>query len=160
MEIKCERCGSLTRMQVQATISAPGELAHKLSKQNLRRADVYLMGVHWETADFICTNDKCRAVMAGYGNYVSNLEKENSELRAELEITRENYKRERLERLRLAQGWVDECAKNNLLRDKLKVEMEQYRKETIDEIIFYVTETLFDERTADKIDEYFNGSGK
>ncbi len=80
----CEMCGSPTRMCVQAIISAPGELAHKFSKQNLRRADVYLLGVKWETADFICTDPKCRHVTNGYGNYVSNLEKEVKKLRAQI----------------------------------------------------------------------------
>lgn len=74
--MKCKRCGSDTRIQVQAVISAPGELAHKFSKQNLRRRDVYLMGVLWETADYICTNPECGKVVDGYGNYVTNLEKE------------------------------------------------------------------------------------
>lgn len=78
--MKCERCGSDTRMQVQAVISAPGELAHRFSKQNLRRSDVYLMGVLWETADFICTNPKCGKVLDGYGNYVTDLKKETKRL--------------------------------------------------------------------------------
>jgi hypothetical protein len=72
-------------MQVQAVISAPGELAHKLSKQNLRRRDVYLIGVLWDTADFICTNPKCGKVLDGYGNYVTNLEKEVERLKAKYE---------------------------------------------------------------------------
>lgn len=83
--MKCQRCGSATRMQVQATISAPGDLAHKFSKQNLRRKDVYLLGVNWETADFICTNIKCRIVTNGYGNYVSNMEKEIERLQEKYE---------------------------------------------------------------------------
>ena len=84
MSFDCERCGSPTRMQVLATISAPGELAHKFSKQNLRRGDVHILGVNWETADYICTNVKCRHVLDGYGNYVSNLEKEVKKLRAQI----------------------------------------------------------------------------
>lgn len=78
--MKCIHCGSPTRMQVQATISAPGELAHQFSKTNLRRKDVHLIGVQWETADFICTNPECQRVTDGYGNYVSNLKKENERL--------------------------------------------------------------------------------
>ena len=80
----CLKCGSPTRIQVQATISAPGDLAHQFSKQNLRRKDVYLLGVNWETADFICTNPKCGVVRDGYGNYVSKLEKEVKRLKEEL----------------------------------------------------------------------------
>ena len=83
--MKCERCGSDTRIQVQAVISAPGELAHQFSKQNLRRKDVYLMGVLWETADFICTNPECGKVVDGYGNYVTNLKKEVERLKAKYE---------------------------------------------------------------------------
>jgi len=79
--MKCERCGSDTRMQVQALISAPGELAHKFVLENLRRGDVYLIGVLWETADFICTNPKCGKVLNGYGNYVTNLKKELEQLK-------------------------------------------------------------------------------
>ena len=83
--MKCERCGSDTRIQVQAVISAPGELAHQFSKQNLRRKDVYLVGVLWETADFICTNPECGKVVDGYGNYVTNLQKEVDRLKAKYE---------------------------------------------------------------------------
>lgn len=81
----CNRCGSPMRMQVQAVISAPAELAHQFSKQNLRRKDVHLMGVLWETADFICTNVKCQHVESGYGNYVTGLKKEVERLRAKYE---------------------------------------------------------------------------
>ena len=83
--MKCERCGSDTRIQVQAVISAPSELAHQFSKQNLRRKDVYLMGVLWETADFICTNPECGKVIDGYGNYVTNLKKEVEQWKAKYE---------------------------------------------------------------------------
>ncbi len=81
----CEKCNSPTRMQVQATISAPGELAHQFSKKNLRQKEVHLMGVMWETADFICTNPNCSHVTNGYGTYVSNLRKEVERLKAKYE---------------------------------------------------------------------------
>jgi len=80
----CEHCGKPTRIQVQATISAPAELSHNFTKKNLRRRDVYLLGVNWETADIICENPKCRRVVRAYGNYVSRLEKENAQLKAEI----------------------------------------------------------------------------
>lgn len=85
-KILCEICGSDDiRMQVQATISAPAELNHLFSKSNLRRKDVYLLGVNWETGDFLCSN--CgHIVIEGYGNYVSRLEKEVKELRKKLQI--------------------------------------------------------------------------
>jgi hypothetical protein len=73
------------RMQVQAVVSAPSDLLHGLSKRNLRRKDVYLMGVLWETADHICTNEKCSHVIDGYGNYVTNLKKQRDELLASLQ---------------------------------------------------------------------------
>lgn len=82
--LKCPRCGSDTRVMVQAVLSAPSSLMHQFSKSNLRRKDVYLTGVLWETADTICTNEKCRAVQDGYGNYVTNLKKENERLQATL----------------------------------------------------------------------------
>lgn len=81
---ECERCGSPTRVMVQATISAPGELTHQFSKKNLRSKEVYMMGVQWETADYICTNPKCCHVTDGYGNYVSRLKKENELLKTKL----------------------------------------------------------------------------
>lgn len=68
-------------MQVQAVISAPGELAHQFSKKNLRSKEVYLMGVLWETADYICAEPNCgRRVLDGYGNYVTGLKKRVKEL--------------------------------------------------------------------------------
>lgn len=83
--MKCEKCGSPTRIQVQAVISAPGELYHQFSKKNLRRGDVHLMGVLWETADFICTNEDCQCVTNGYGNYVTRLKQEVERLKAQYE---------------------------------------------------------------------------
>ena len=91
---KCPKCGSDTRIQVQAVISAPGELAHQFSKKNLRRKDVHLMGVLWETMDTICTSEKCQHITDGYGNYVTNLKKENERLKKEnerLKIELSNY---------------------------------------------------------------------
>lgn len=82
--MKCPNCDSTMRMQTLAVISAPAELSHNLTKQNLRRKDVHLMGVLWETADYICENPECRHVTNGYGNYVTNLEKDNKVLRAAL----------------------------------------------------------------------------
>jgi len=80
-------------MQVQAVVSAPGDLAHQLSKRNLRRKDVYLMGVLWETADYICTNQTCSHVVDGPGNYRTNLEKGIERLRAENERLRAELQR-------------------------------------------------------------------
>lgn len=80
--MKCLKCGSPTRMHVQAVISAPSDLAHRFSKTNLRRSDVHLLGVLWETADYICT--KCGHIHDGYGNYVSNLKRENERLKSKL----------------------------------------------------------------------------
>lgn len=81
----CERCGAPLRMQVQAVLSAPGELTHQFSKSNLRRKDVYLLGVLWETADYICTNPACGKVTDGYGNYVTWLKKEVERLKEKYE---------------------------------------------------------------------------
>jgi len=80
----CENCGSETRIHVQAILSTPSSLEGQFSKSNLRRKDVYLMGVNWETSDYIC--EKCGLVKNGYGNYVSNLKKENCELKKLLNL--------------------------------------------------------------------------
>ena len=80
--MKCPKCGSDTRMMVQTCITAPGELYHNLPKAAYRRRDVELKGVLWETADFICTNEKCGHVTDGYGNYVTGLAKRVEELEA------------------------------------------------------------------------------
>lgn len=82
--MQCVKCGSPTRMQVQLTVSAPGALYHKLSKQALRRKGVDVLGANWETADFICTNPDCCHVTEGFGNYVTNLKKRAERLEAEL----------------------------------------------------------------------------
>jgi hypothetical protein len=79
--MKCEICGSKTRMQVQAVISAPGGFYHKLSKKNIQRSDVHLLGALWETADFICENPKCKHIHPGNGNYVTRLRKEVKRLK-------------------------------------------------------------------------------
>ncbi|MFT4064333.1 hypothetical protein [Paraburkholderia sp.] len=69
-------------MMVQTCIKAPGELYRNMTKAAYRRKDVELWGVLWETADFICTNEKCGHVTDGYGNYVTRLAKENKRLKA------------------------------------------------------------------------------
>ena len=81
----CVKCGSKNvRIMGQATLSVPIELYGEFSKKNLRRKDCYLMGVNWETFDFICENPKCNHVVQAYGNYVSRLQKENEQLKAKL----------------------------------------------------------------------------
>lgn len=62
-------------MQVNVSVQAPGELYHHLPKRSYRRGDVQVLGVLWETADFICTKC-CSLVIDGYGNYVTRLQKE------------------------------------------------------------------------------------
>lgn len=71
---------------VLMSVSAPSEMMYKFSKQNMRSKEFTINGVNWETADFICTNSKCRHTTNGYGNYVSNLAKENESLKKKLEI--------------------------------------------------------------------------
>lgn len=72
-------------MMVKATIVAPSSLTGKFSKSNLRRKDVYLMGVNWEGADYLCNS--CNVlVVDGYRNYVDGLKAENVELKKKLEI--------------------------------------------------------------------------
>ncbi|WP_374335356.1 hypothetical protein [Methyloversatilis sp.] len=71
-------------MQVQAVIQAPSELEHQFSKKNLRRKEVFLRGVLWETATHICDDPKCGYVVDMYGNYVTRLEDEVQELRAKV----------------------------------------------------------------------------
>ena len=82
--ISCQHCDSENvRVQGQAILSAPGELMYQFSKSNLRRKDVYLMGVNWETFDVICSD--CNKVTGAYGNYVSRMEIENKNLTASIE---------------------------------------------------------------------------
>ena len=76
----CSKCGSKTRMNVLAGISAPSELSHQFSKSNLRQKEVWLTHVNWETADYICTNPLCCHITNGYGNYVTGLEKRIQQL--------------------------------------------------------------------------------
>lgn len=82
---KCLKCGGNTHIQVQAVISAPSRLYAQFSKKNLRDAAVQLMGVSWETTDFICDEPTCGHVTDGYGNYVTNLKKEVERLKAKYE---------------------------------------------------------------------------
>lgn len=86
----CPKCGGKQRMHVVATISAPADMYGQLHKANLREKGVYLMGVNWETADFMCEVCGC-LTKDGYGNYVTRLEKENQKLKEKnQELKREN----------------------------------------------------------------------
>lgn len=78
---ECKHCGSATKAMVQMIACAPSEMMHNFTKANMRSKDFELMGVLWETADFLCQNKDCGRVTDGYGNYVTNLKKENQRLR-------------------------------------------------------------------------------
>lgn len=82
---ECERCGSTTRAMGNIKISIPSEFVYNLSKKNIRSKEFRIMGALWETFDFICTNVSCGKVTDGYGNYVTNLQKENERLKLEVE---------------------------------------------------------------------------
>ena len=84
--MNCPKCNSPTRMDVDATISAPGELEHRFSKANIRRKDVYLIGVSWDAANFYCTNPECRYVYSGYTNHVYKLRTLSNELEGVLDL--------------------------------------------------------------------------
>jgi hypothetical protein len=90
---ECEKCGSATRAMLMMQVSAPPEMLHYFSKKNMRSKDFHILGVLWETADYICTNESCRHITNGYGNYVTNLKKENERLKKILE---EEYERGRI----------------------------------------------------------------
>lgn len=161
MEIKCQKCGSPTRMQVQATISAPGELAHKLSKQNLRRADVYILGVLWETADFICTNGECRYVYNGYGNYVTNMKKELDETKAK-----------NIELVKMLQQWIglfayadknscmcgDSIQNHNAFSNHAPVPTFDYYADQLFSKTMERIENSFDEKTREDIKTLYKGN--
>lgn len=78
----CEKCGGETRAMVQMVVSAPPNMLHNFTKKNMSSKEFKIMGVLWETADFICST--CGHVTNGYGNYVSNLKKENVKLKQSL----------------------------------------------------------------------------
>jgi hypothetical protein len=83
-------------MQVQATVCAPAWLSHLFSKTNMRRKDVFFMGVSWETADYYCGDASCGYHKDGYRNRIDKLKDENEQLKiANERLTRENAKQER-----------------------------------------------------------------
>lgn len=82
---KCEKCGADTNAMVQMSVCAPSSMIHNFSKKNMSKKEFRVLGVLWETADLLCTNEKCGYVTDGYGNYVSKLAKENKELKEKLE---------------------------------------------------------------------------
>jgi dihydroorotate dehydrogenase len=55
----------------------------------MQSKEFQILGVLWETADFICLNESCRHVTNGYGNYVTDLKKENERLKKLLEKVKE-----------------------------------------------------------------------
>lgn len=83
---KCEKCGSETKAMVLMSVCAPSEMLHNFTKKNLNSKEFQILGVLWETADFLCQNEECRHVSNGYGNYVTKLAKENKELKEELAV--------------------------------------------------------------------------
>ena len=88
---KCEKCGSDTKVMVQMSVCAPSEMMYDFSKKNMSKKDFKVLGVLRETADYLCTNNDCGHISNGYGNYVTNLKKENDRLKEELK----KYKKDR-----------------------------------------------------------------
>ncbi len=86
MNIRCKKCGGDVRMQVQATVLAPGHMYRNLTKTNFSKKNVRFTCVNWETADFICENVNCGHITDGYGNYFTRLERENKELRMKVAV--------------------------------------------------------------------------
>lgn len=86
---RCPRCNGPTTMMVQALVCAPGELDHRLPKKAMRRADVHLQGVLWETADFLCKDQACGFVQDGHGNHMTQLKAANESVSAENKSLRE-----------------------------------------------------------------------
>lgn len=78
---ECEQCGSPTKMMVQMVVIAPSDMFHNFTKKNMNSKEFQVQGVLWETADFLCTNENCGHITDGYGNYVTNLKKENERLK-------------------------------------------------------------------------------
>ncbi len=77
--VKCDKCNAEMNLVTLLTISAPSSLWGNLTKRNLRRKGVEIMGVLWEGTDFICPN--CNNTVFGYRNYVQRLEEENQKLK-------------------------------------------------------------------------------
>lgn len=88
---ECEKCGASTTAMVQMVVCAPSEMMRNFTKKNMSSKEFKIQGVLWETADLICTNSECRHVTNGYGNYVSNLKKENDRLNKELRMLKNEY---------------------------------------------------------------------
>ena len=58
----------------------PSALMGALTAENLKNATVRVVGVNWETFDFMCSSEACRHHEHAYGNYISRLEDENKML--------------------------------------------------------------------------------
>lgn len=84
---QCEKCGSETRAMGYMQVSVPSSYMNNFTKNNIKSKEFRILGVNWETFDFICTNESCRYVTDGYGNYVTNLKKENERLKNSLNET-------------------------------------------------------------------------
>lgn len=79
----CQKCGKPMTMMVQATIVAPADLSHQFSKANLRRKDVYLMGVSWDGADYLCADHGL--IIGGFGDRYRKMEQEVARAKAPLD---------------------------------------------------------------------------
>lgn len=84
MKVICERCGGDEFIyMVDAIIVAPATIGFKLSKQNLRKKDVYIQRVDWDTRTFICK--KCNKVDSDIRTgYIKALRDDGDALRARL----------------------------------------------------------------------------
>lgn len=54
--MKCPKCRrAKVRCQVSLFLEIPGELMNRLSKQNLRRRDVFVLGAGWPCKILFCS---------------------------------------------------------------------------------------------------------
>ena len=85
MHTACSNCNSTDLHFVgQLSLIAPMSLYKKITKRNLRKASVNLLGFNWEAADIICLN--CGAhVYCGAQTYIHKLEAKITSLKIKIE---------------------------------------------------------------------------
>jgi hypothetical protein len=109
--MKCDICEKEMDWSIQVNMWIPKDVLFYLSKKNIRRKDVEIIGVDWSNAKPVCRNEKC---MEDFKN--------KEELKKVKELLREAY--DHLNFCNYGDSYEKECSLD------LRNELNEYFKET------------------------------
>ncbi len=58
--MKCPNCGEELFANVKVIMNIPSSMVSLLSKKNIAKKEVQILGVYWDSAYYYCKNETCK----------------------------------------------------------------------------------------------------